>query len=57
MSDSVPADVPLGEQEEEPARGTPATGDLDEQGEDLDERGLTPEASPANPVSEDAGMT
>ena len=57
MSDSVPADVPLGEQEEEPARGTPTTGDLDEQGEDLDERGLTPEPSPANPISEDAGMS
>ena len=56
MSDSVPADVPLGDQEEEPARGTPDVGDLDEQGEDLDERGLTPEASPANPLSEDAGM-
>ena len=42
MSDIEPNDAPA--------------GDLDEQGEDLDERGLTPEPSPANPVSEDAGM-
>lgn len=55
----MPADIPLDSQDEEPDRSTtgPALGDLDEKGEDLDEKGLAPEPSPANPIAEDASMT
>ena len=57
MTDGVPADVPLDTQEEGPnpaATGRP--GELDEQGESLDKRGLGSETTPANPVSPDAGL-
>jgi hypothetical protein len=58
MTDSVPADVPLDSQQEAPdASGGASTGESDDVGVKLDERGAAPEPSPANPLSADAGIS
>jgi hypothetical protein len=58
MTDAVPNDVPLDEQDEGRDDDVgPSPGDLDERGESLDERGEGPGVTPANPISEDAGIT
>ena len=58
MTDAIPNQVPLDDQDEgrDDDTGT-STGGLDERGESLDERGLEPGVSPANPVSGDAGIS
>lgn len=58
--DRVPNHVPLDTQQEAPDRDLRQPGelgDLDVQGEGLDERGLSPSPSPANPISDTASMT
>ena len=58
MSDAVPNQVPLDQQDEGRDDETGASaGDLDLAGESLDERGLEPGISPANPLSGDAGIS
>lgn len=58
MSDAVPNRVPLDQQDEGRDDETgQSAGDLDLAGESIDERGLEPGISPANPLSGDAGIS